>query len=70
MRHESMLARNKATSVDRSDFNPFSWEDLMNKHAKPRRWGIIFLMSDSDSIGGLKTNSPRVKRAEVSIEMR
>jgi hypothetical protein len=42
MRHESMLVRNEVASVDRSDFNPFSSEDLMNKHAKPRRWGIFF----------------------------
>ncbi len=37
-----MLARNEATSVDRSDFNPFSSDDLMDKHAKPRLWGIFF----------------------------
>ena len=66
-----MLARNEIdVKWDRSDFNRFSWENLMNKHAKPRRWGIVLVMSDRDSICGLKTNSPRVKRAEVSIEMK
>jgi hypothetical protein len=70
MKHESIIARIEATSVDRSDFKLFSSEDLMNKTSQAKAVEDIFLMFDSDAIGGLQTNSPRVKRAEVSIEMK